>query len=143
METKWTKKKIGLFVLVALMSVASLGIWMFNKPHVNVAKTKASIATTAVSILNDFETDESMANTKYLEQIVQVSGVVKNTIENKGKGIVVLKSEQAMGAVMCYLSDVESSKLETLKPGMSVSVKGICTGYLMDVVLIKCVITNE
>lgn len=142
MVKKAKLKIVVIAVLLVFVIAVLVGFIMYNKPHTNVATTKASIETTAVSILNDFETNEVEANTKYLEQIVEVTGVITDITENKGKGIVALKSETAMGTVMCYLSETETNKLENLKLDMSVSIKGICTGYLMDVVLVKCVITN-
>lgn len=141
MVKKSKVKIVGIAILLIFPIAVLIGYVMYNKPHTDVAKTQASVVTTAVSILNDFETNEPAANSKYLEQIVKVSGVVSDVTENKGKGIVVLKSDMAMGTVMCYLSDTEN--INGLKPGVSISIKGICTGYLMDVVLVKCVITDE
>lgn len=133
-------KTIIKILIVALLGAASVVYFMFNKPHTNVAKSKADISISAYTLINDFETDETKANTMYLEKIVDVTGVIAELSFHKEKGIVTIKSEDVMGNVLCHLSKDESEKVKELKEGATVSIKGICTGYLMDVVLVKCVI---
>lgn len=137
-----TKAAILLSLLIVPVVVIAC-ITMYNKPHINVAKTAPDISSiTSQTLLNDFLSDENQANSKYLEQIIQVTGVISKLETAKGGGIVTLRDEDSFGSVMCHLSPEETEKMESLKKGQSVTVKGICTGYLMDVILVKCVIIN-
>ncbi|MDD7913079.1 OB-fold protein [Polaribacter ponticola] len=136
------KKKIFFIVLILGLTTVLLAYKMYNKPHINVANSSANIILTANKIVNDFTSDENAANTKYLEKIIEVKGVIsKREIEN-GKGIITLKTNDEFGSVLCHLSEVASKNVNAIKEGDVVSVKGICTGYLMDVVLVKCEIIN-
>ena len=136
------KKKIFFIVLILGLITVLLAYKMYNKPHINVANSSANIILTANKIVNDFISDENAANTKYLEKIIEVKGVIsKREIEN-GKGIITLKTNDEFGSVLCHLSEVASKNVNAIKEGDVVSVKGICTGYLMDVVLVKCEIIN-
>lgn len=135
-------KKIIISILVLGLLGAFIAYKMYNKPHVNVADEKADITLTANKILSDFTTDEATANSKYLDKIVQVNGkVIRVAIEN-GKGIVTLKTNDDFGSVICHLTPEESKNISTIKEHQEITLKGICTGFLMDVILVKCVIIN-
>ena len=129
-----------------MLVVGIIGVFIaykiYNKPHVNVAETSSDISLSANDIIKDFSSDENTANSKYLEKIIEVSGTISELkIENE-KGIVSLKTNDDFGSILCHLSTEETKKITTLKEGKTIKIKGICTGYLMDVILVKCVIIN-
>ncbi len=137
------KKKIIIGILTIGIIVAFIGYKMYNKPHVNVAETASDISLIANDILNDFTSDEDLANTKYLEKIIEVKGVISELKIEEGKGIITLKTEDDFGSVLCHLSPEETNKIDTLKVGQTILLKGICTGFLMDVILVKCVLLTN
>ena len=114
---------------------------MYNKPHVNVAETSSDVSLEAVKIVDDFSSDEIMANTTYLDKIVQVSGII-NSIKTENETVIVALAGNSFGDVLCYLSEESKTKVNTLKEGQRVTLKGICTGFLLDVVLVKCALIN-
>lgn len=136
------KKKI----ISVILSIGIIGVFvaykMYNKPHVNVSNTESDIVLTADKIINDFSSDENEANIIYLEKIIEVSGTISELNIEKEKGIITLKTNDDFGSVLCHLSDKATQKIKLLKEGQVITVKGICTGYLMDVILVKCEITN-
>jgi cold shock CspA family protein len=133
-------------IIIGILILGIIGVFtaykMYNKPHINVAETSSDISLTSNKILNDFSSDENAANTKYLEKIIEVVGTISELKNENGKGIVTLKTNDDFGNVLCHLSTEESKKINTLKEGQTIIVKGICKGYLMDVILVKCVIKN-
>jgi DNA/RNA endonuclease YhcR with UshA esterase domain len=135
-------KKIISLVLIFGIIGAVIAYKMYNKEHVNVAKTKSDISLSADQILNDFSSDESIANTKYLEKIIEVKGVISDIKIEKEKGIITLKTNDDFGSVLCHLSKESTQKISSLKEGQLIRIKGICTGFLMDVILVKCEIIN-
>ena len=137
-----TKKRITLVILILGIIGTFVAYKMYNKPHIDVADSKSDIVISADKIQSDFSTNENLANTNYLEKIIEVSGEISElTLENK-KGIITLKTKDNFGSVLCHLSDNSTQKMNTLKMGKPVRLKGICTGYLMDVILVKCEIIN-
>lgn len=137
-----SKKKIIIAILILSIIGGFFGYKIYNKPHVNVAKTSSDITINASDLLNDFSTDEASANTKYLDKIVEVKGEISSLKIEDGKGIISLKTNDDFGSVRCTLSETATQKMNTLKEGDQVTVKGICTGYLMDVILVKSEIKN-
>lgn len=131
------KKKIILVILILGIVGAFIAYKMYNKPHVDVAATSSDITITANNLLNDFSTDETSANAKYLDKIVEVSGTIAKLETEADKGVVVLQTNEDFGSVRCTLSEASTQKINDLKVGDNITLKGICTGYLMDVVLVK------
>ena len=137
------KKKIIIVVLILGLIVAFVAYKMYNKPHVNVFEKSADIITNADKILKDFSSDENTANTKYLEKIIKIKGAVSDIkIENE-KGIISLETNDEFGSVLCHLSIESTKKIKEIQKGQDIVVKGICTGYLMDVILVKCEVINK
>ena len=136
-----TKKIIAVilgFGIISLFIVYKI----YNKPHVNVLDEKSDITITADQIINNFSSDETKANRSYLDKIIKISGVISELKVVKQKGIITLKTNHDFGSVLCHLSDKASQKINSLKEGQTVTLNGICTGFLMDVILVKCEITN-
>lgn len=128
-------KKIALVILVLLLAVAAY-VWFFvwNKPKTNVAGATA-IKTEAVALFNEYSTNEQAANQKYLEKILEVAGIVTSVNKNaEGQTVILLKTNDPMFGINCTMEEKDI----VLKEGDAVILKGICTGYLTDVVLIRC-----
>ena len=137
------RKKIILTLLAGLAIIGVyLGVSMYNKPHINVAQSEPDIVLFSQTLLDDFQSNENNANTKYLEQIIQVAGKIEKLGTANGNGTITLTDKDSMGSVICHLSEEENKKMVSLRVGQEIMVKGICTGYLMDVILINCVLFN-
>ena len=131
-------KKIVISVLVLVIALAVVGYKIYNKPHVDVASEKADITITATNLFADYSNDEEKANSTYLDKIVEVKGVIGKIVKEEEKVIINLNTGDDFGSVLCHLSDSSTVKVKDIKEGESIKVKGICTGFLMDVVLVKC-----
>ncbi|WP_435415685.1 OB-fold protein [Polaribacter aestuariivivens] len=136
-------KKIILSILILAVVGAIIAYKIYNKPHINVADENADITISASTILADFSSDEATANKKYLEKIIQVKGQVSDVSLSNGKGIVTLQTDDDFGSVICHLTDKESTKISEISKGQELIIKGICTGFLMDVILVKSIIINQ
>lgn len=120
---------IGLTLLIA--AVALVIYMVYNKPHRNPADEKA-IKVTAVELFKLYEEDEVEANKLYLDKTLEISGVVGEITSNQDQQvIVVLQTENSFFGVRCTM--VESNI--GVQPGQPIVIKGICTGYLSDVII--------
>lgn len=78
----------------------------------------------------------SKTNPQYLDKIITVCGVVGEVTTEGGAVKVQLIGGSAMGGVSC---EMETGSTAAPQKGSRVCLKGICTGFLMDVVLNRCV----
>ena len=129
------KKLIRIVIIALLILIASIFIIkLYNKPPVNIAETEAKYHLSSQKLINDFITDEDTANKKYVKQIIQISGKVLEADNTS----ITIKDENSESTILCsFASKIENNQL---KKGQKIVIKGLCTGYLLDVVLIDCVL---
>ena len=122
-----------MLVFIAVITGGFVGYKMYNKPHRDVARIKA-VAVTANRLVTGYETNEAHADSVYLDKVLEVGGIVTEISKNqKGESIISLEGT-GTGTVRCTM---EGSVQHDMKAGDSVTIKGICTGYLMDVIIVR------
>lgn len=130
-------------VLIAALSALILYTRVYNKPHTNVYETPAQFRISAIELLEEFQSDESRANQRYLDQIMEVSGTIQNIETANGLSVITLGSEENLGGVICNMDPAENKRVLELEVGQELEAKGICTGYLLDVIIVRAVILNQ
>lgn len=132
-------KYLKILLPIALVCLG-VGYYLYNKPHQNMESATADLQASASALLTAFEMDEASANTQYLDKVVQVSGVVRSSSrDDAGNVSVVLQTDNEMSGIICQLDELTEHARTDFKPGEQVVFKGKCTGFLMDVVLVRCV----
>jgi len=125
------------FIILALVVAVLVWKYTFRPSESNVAGQKADVKIEAARLLQAFETNEEDANKLYLGKILLVSGTIDSvTVDSLGISVY-LKDSDAIAGIMCSF-DKDYREATVLQKGTRVDIKGICTGYLMDVVLNKC-----
>ncbi len=130
------KRSIPYLIAFTILSIAAAYIWLFiwNPAPPSIEETKA-ISIDAVTLFNAFSQNEKKANADYLDKVLQVRGEVTNITTNAdGLTVILLKTDDMMFGINCTMEEKTSS----IKTGDQVTLKGLCTGYLTDVVLIRC-----
>lgn len=125
-------KKIVL-IIVALIILAGLcyAYYVWNKPARDVSKEKG-IHITAVAIFDSFSNNEQSANSHYLNKAIEVTGTVSNVKKNQaGETVVYLQSDDPVFGVNCTFKQDPG----VIQKGSTITFKGVCTGYLSDVIL--------
>lgn len=135
-------KKILIILGVLLFAGAIFAYFMYNKPHKDVAGTQSDFQISAADLYKAFNEDEAAANTKYLEKIIEVQGVIVGDLntDNPAEPSLFLETGDDFGVVSCGFPQSQTEELSQLKSGTAVKVKGLCKGKTMDVVLTNCTI---
>ncbi len=134
------KKMILIAASLVVISGLGFGYYMYNKPHEDINKKIADFEVTASQLFNAFESDEINANATYLDKVVQVKGTVQSASTNdEGITSITLETDDLMFGVICQLDQFSEHANKDFKEGKEVHFKGLCTGKLMDVVLVRCV----
>lgn len=129
------KKILLLLALIALLLGGIYAYSEFNRELEAVGKAEHSLSCT--DLFTAFETDEKAANAKYLGKVVEIEGTISDVKTNKeGKTTISLEGGMLFG-VTCEL--FESEAADKYKKGQKVKLKGECSGFLSDVVLVRCV----
>ncbi len=126
-------KKLLIILFLFIVSGAIVGIYLFNKPVESIERMQSDYTINASELLVEFEDDESKANSKYLDKVIEVNGKVDKVENNEDKTTIYLNAGNPMSNIIFQL-ETPSSAIQT---GEVLTFKGICTGYLMDVVLVR------
>lgn len=131
-------KKTILGVVALVLALGALaGYRMYNKPHLDLATVTADYKLSASELFADYETDEAGANVKYLDKVVRVEGkILEVNTDESGQTSLTLDGGGMLGGVICQLDP--DLKQTTFSTGQHITLNGLCTGMLMDVVLVRC-----
>lgn len=138
------KKKNIIILAAVLFVVLSVIIYtQYNKPHRNVYSEKPVISIKADDLFASFAQNEIEYNKKFLDKTIEIVGEISEiNISNGVNPLIVFKNEEEFFGVSCSFNIEAIQGVAKLKVGDSVKVKGICKGYLSDVVLVNCIIVN-
>jgi hypothetical protein len=136
------KRKILIAIVIVTGLAIALAVSMYKKPSEKVVTADAEYTLTSASLFNEFEINENSANEKYLNKVVAVSGRITDiSLSDSSNLNVVLSADDQLFGVSCqFPGQTEKNKM---KRGDEVLIKGLCTGKLMDVVLVRCVLEKQ
>ena len=138
-------------VVLALITAAALYIYKeYNRIHKDTAELKSDYSISAINLISEFEADEQSANKKYWNQVIQVSGIVKD-IEKDDRGFysVVLGDTSTMSSVRCSMDSAHNNEAVSVQKGTHAIMKGVCTGFNSDellgsdVILVRCIVDSN
>lgn len=127
--------------VIALLGAIGAFVMTQPKAELDVNKAKAALEINASNIYKSFSDDEVKANELYAGKVLEISGTLQAVDQDDaGNYKVTLDTEGQMGNVVCTLEENSPNAVKTLEIGNSIAVKGVCTGYLFDVIIDKAII---
>lgn len=143
MASRNTRRKyiniISLILIVALI-IGIYGYKEYSRKLPDTGKLKADYSLKAADLLHQFEADERKATLLYSDKIISVEGIITSVQATDSSGTVFLNAGSSMASVMCQFEDKNFQEMLNLQKGSVVTIKGVCSGYLMDVVMVRCVL---
>jgi hypothetical protein len=134
------KKRIYIPALAALLICSALILFYYkwNKPHQDIA-VETGIKMDATDLFREFSETEKTATAKYNGKVLEITGIVSDISTNQeGKKIVQLQTDDPLFGINCTME-----KNINLKQGETVTLKGICSGFTTDVIIIRCYPINN
>ncbi len=98
------KKYILIAVLVWVLLIA-LGFYFYNKPHSNAANEKTDVVINAPELFQEFQRDETSANSQFVDKVIEVKGTVMEVQHSGIRTSLQLDAGNAAGGVNCSLAD--------------------------------------
>lgn len=130
-----------LSIAIVVMAAGIIGYKMWNQSFKDPLRGDA-IKVTAVQLFNDFLNDEIAAQKKYVpeklsDKIVEVWGEIKEIGKNEdGEIYYNLRTNDEIFSVKCVME--KGYEIPNAKVGDTISVRGFCIGYNMDVIVNRC-----
>jgi len=132
----YVKILLGVVVFIALAGIG-IALVLFIMPHKDLGKARPDFVITAIDLQKAFEDNESAATAKFVNKVIEVRGIIESVKPGEGSILnVTLKTGSDLSSVICtFARDADPSKLNT---GNQVTIRGECSGFLMDVLLNDC-----
>jgi len=136
------KKMTKLIYAQAVVALSALGgyyyVFVYSKNHHRDLQSEKWVSIQADSLSAKYQADESKANTLYLNKVLRITGTIITISKDQvGKITLMIGKADAFSNVSVTLS--QTSPI-TQKPGDTITIKGLCTGSLSDVVITDAVI---
>ena len=126
-----------------LILVAVDAYWQYNKPSRNLKQENADLSITATELYRQCSENVTEANGQYLDKVLLVRGRLQSINRGEAGSLnLILDAGSEMGGIICEFPKGNLPPGMNLQTGKELTIKGQCTGFLMDVVLVKCVIVN-
>jgi hypothetical protein len=126
------------FIVIAALTLAALGAYMAWKGYTegprDLTRESAELRMDARELYERFSSDETAANAEYLDKVIELRGEIL-AVDTAHPPTIQLATDDMLGVVSCEMAELEGIPEE----GKTVIIKGQCTGYLTDVVMVKCV----
>ena len=132
------RRRMIISIAIVLLLLVAWGFYLYNKPHTDVSNIPASVSISAQELYHQFEQDETSANKKYLDKVIEVKGVVNEVQQSDTTLNILLSGGNGMGGINCSIAEKNPSG--NIHKNEMMTIKGRCTGFLLDVSLVDCVI---
>jgi|TARA_B110000879_G_C11018244_1_gene449854 hypothetical protein len=100
-----------------------------------------SIEVSAKKLYADYDANGVSADMKYKGKVLSVTGKINNIDKDFMDEIYVsLKGDEYFGDIQCYFAESHIQEAANLSKGQTITVKGVCDGQMMNVLLKGCVI---
>ena len=128
-------KSIILAVIIVTLAFAG-GIWyVFTQKFTDTTKEKADYTINAFDLINEFKKNDSLANKKYAEKIITVTGLVTE-VEAADTTINIKMADTTSGSYAIFAFQQQNlTEAKAIKEGDKVSIKGSCSGGVYSQIL--------
>jgi len=138
------RSKIILTSTILMLVVTLLGYLFYMRPsQVDIKTEEVHIILGSKELTESFQKNEVFATSIYAEKVIEVKGVVEDVSLVNERITVFLKGVEDSTSVLCDFSEPYQAEALRLKIGETVRVKGVCKGFLKDVIVLNCKIANK
>ena len=96
--------------------------------------------------MNAYSNNEEKSDSLYAGKIIEITGSIKEITFLNDRNTIILNSNSETFGVICDINPNQKEKINQLQKNQKIQIKGICKGFLKDVILLNCTIdllTNE
>jgi hypothetical protein len=140
-------KKKRVFILVLMITLIASTLILYNylaalPPAYRVYK-KPDIQISSEELISSFNKNESKANTLFVGKVIETKGVIKKITYQNDEFTILLKGENEFSYVICVMQSDQYVKVNQMILGQSIVLKGMCKGFLNDVIFFNCIILKS
>ena len=121
-------KSIILSVILVALAFAVGILYVSTKKFTDITKEKVDYTINAFDLINEFTNNDSLANKKYAEKIITVTGLVTE-VESADTTVNIKMADTTSGSYAIFAFQQQNlTEARAIKEGDKVSIKGSCSG---------------
>ncbi len=137
------RNKIIFFFFSTVLVIGGYAYFEFNKrPYKDIETMYTDTFINSSELISLFMLNENSANSVYRNKVIEVEGIVKEVTFLNNRNTVLLQGSSTYSSVLCDMKDDQVEEIEKLRKGQKVKIKGVCKGFLKDVILLHCLLIN-
>ncbi len=136
------KRTAFIAVIILLIVISVTAYYRYNQPRKDVSAQHTDVTINANQLYQQYYEHEQEANQKYLDKVIEVKGKVSEVQSNNGLIVLLINAGNGMGGINCSMKENNSINVMQQLKDKEVLVKGKCTGFLMDVNLVDCLLVQ-
>ena len=123
------QKKVIITSILILVVTAALSVWyVFTVKFNDIKDEKVVYNVKALNLIKEFKNNDSMANKKYAEKVMTVTGLVTE-VESADSSINIKLGDTLTGSYVIFAFQQQHiNEVKNIKKGDSISIKGSCSG---------------
>jgi len=134
------KKKIFYAILIIVLGIGVYIFYRVSKPRQGLVNVSPAVTITANELYRQYQANEPAADSLFLDKVIEVTGTIADIEATDSTLSLELKGGES-GGVNCSIAG--GTRTNSFKSGDAVTLKGRCSGFLMDVTLTDCVIEDK
>lgn len=139
-----SKKNIAITIVLIVIILAGYSYKEYYRKPADISTVEPAAQINVAAIVKLYQNDETKANQQYLNKTIQVEGSITQIINQQDTLInVFLGDTNSVNKVSCLLDKKHFNAIQKYTVGQPITIKGICTGFLIDVELNRCVIVQQ
>ncbi len=136
-------RKLIIGSALLLLVLAGVMLYMNYDFRAGIAKEEPDYVIDARTLFAEYDADEDAANQKYLGKTIEVSGDINHIDKTTDPVTISLEVGAVMGNLVCELSKTVEVDVTGIEEGEKITIKGSCSGKLLDVILVNCIIVES
>lgn len=133
--------------VISIIIVLSIGIYAyvnFTSLHtINVSEISSFDEVQSKSLIETFLIDEEKADKTYVNKVIEITGIVKEVSFLNNRNTLILQGDNDGPGIICDMNPGQLTAITKIRKGERVRVKGICKGFLKDVIILNCILTDQ
>jgi hypothetical protein len=142
-KSRWFKPLlIGLFALILI----GAGIYWYiaTDTFADTSSRRASYRVEATPFIHEFETNDSLANAKYKDKIIIVTGIVSDVEQADSNSVNIKFVDSTSGSYAIFMfQDKHREEAKEVSKGQTVSIKAAFSGAVKSDILETTVISFQ
>tara|TARA_R110002074_G_scaffold397526_1_gene588046 strand:+ start:1311 stop:1739 length:429 start_codon:yes stop_codon:yes gene_type:complete len=136
-------KIISIVVFVAINTCIYISLNILDEEAIDITNAMTFKNTKSEVLVANFMTDEKQADEIYTGKVIEITGTVKEVSFLNNRNTLILQGKDKNSGVICDMNANQIDAITKITQGEKVTIKGICKGFLKDVVMLNCIIITN